>query len=226
MPFYIQNPITMTTCIGDSLATFNINFSALDTNLYNLSTYSHTSIDYLSSTVVSVSSQLASEVNYLSSSLVSVSGILNNEIYTASSYTYNQLLNLSSYTYAYDAYLDTNMRYVSSHLINDYVAQGTLYCPSDGQSLNWDTSIIGHNARVVLSANIHLANPTNMRTGQGGNLILAISTAGKAVTSYGNLWTFSSHISSTYATMSATNLISYYYDGSKILSTMTKYLSS
>lgn len=223
MPYYIQNPISLTTCIGDSLTTFNSNFTALDTNLYNLSTFSYNGINYLSATMVSVSSTFTNQINYLSATMVSVSGELNTEINTASSYVYNKLLELSSYTYSADNVLFSQINYMSANFIKDHIKQGILLCPSDGQTVNWDTTAIGVNAMLVLSANVHMANPTNLYEGKSGNLLTAISTAGKAITSYGDAWTFVGSVSSGYTSFSARNLISYYYDGFYLRSTITKY---
>lgn len=78
MPYYYL-PATLVSSnmyVGDSLSLLNACFTSLDLGLYNLSSYSTNSINFLSSTVVSVSSTLSTNINFLSSSILSA----NNEL--------------------------------------------------------------------------------------------------------------------------------------------------
>ena len=45
---FVSDSILKKTCIGNALSSINSNFSALDINLATLSSYSHSSINYLS----------------------------------------------------------------------------------------------------------------------------------------------------------------------------------
>jgi len=215
MYYYIPDSPDKTTCIGNTLSTFNISFSSLDSNLYELSTYSVNSVNYLSSTMVSVSSTLDSRINYLSSTMVSVSSQIQTNILNTSSFLFSELGAVSSFIEAETDYLSSQVQFVSSNVINNYIRQGIVYNISG--VVDWDFSANGNNATLILSSNVTLNNPTNLSAGQTGNLVVKISTDGASITSYGNLWTFSNYTSAMVSTLSSKNVISYYYDGEQIL---------
>ena len=173
MPFYIPTLVSKFECIGNTLSTFNISFSTLDTNLYNLSNYTVASVNFLSSRMISVSSNLQSQINF-----------------------------------------------VSANTVSDYIRQGTLVCPPDGQTANWSATANGRNSFLNLSANIRMNNPTGLIAGESGNLLITIGTAGKSITSFGNTWTFVNNFSSLNTTLNKKNIISYYYDGTQMLSNL------
>lgn len=205
MPYYINSPTTKTTCIGNALSSFNFNFSNLDTNLYQLSSYTVNSVNYLSSSLVSVSAKLTSSINYLSASIISVSSNLITQMSNTSALLFNQV------------------NYVSANVINNYITQGTLYTPTGGGTVNWNFSTVGTNAKIYLTGgNITLANPTGLLAGQSGNLVVELSsTAGLKISGYGDKWKFPNSLSSMSTAASSVNLINFYYDGRSLLSTMT-----
>lgn len=192
MPYYIPNLVSKTTCIGNTLSTFNTSFSNLDTRLFQLSAYSVNSVNFLSSTMISVSSVLNSRVNFLSSTMISVSGELNNRI-----------------------------NYVSANVVNDYIRQGVL--TNNSGQINWNFNTVGTNAKIDLFSNARLNNPTGLSAGQTGNLIIEIGTVNRTISSFGNLWTFASLASTLTTTVSAKNVISYYYDGEHLLSSLISF---
>ena len=220
MPYYIPDLVSKTTCIGNTLSTFNTSFSNLDTRLYQLSTYTVNSVNFLSSTMISVSSVLNSRINFLSSAMIAVSSDLRTQIFDTSSSIINQLSSTSSFTINYidtvDAFLSSNVDYVSANVVNDYITQGVL--TNNAGQINWNFSTIGNNAFIELSSNAKLNNPTGLLAGQSGNLLLKIMTDGSTLTSYGDKWTFVEGNSSLYALSGFKNLISYYYDGEDLLS--------
>ena len=56
MPYYTPNLVSKTTHVGNSLSSFNLSFSALDTNLYNLSAYTVDSISNIEDDIDTLSS--------------------------------------------------------------------------------------------------------------------------------------------------------------------------
>lgn len=67
MNYNFISTVPLETCIGDSLNTFNVNYTSLDLNMKNLSSYVDNRSFYLSSTLQTVSSAKTTEINYLSS---------------------------------------------------------------------------------------------------------------------------------------------------------------
>lgn len=222
MPYYIPDLVSKTTCIGNTLSTFNTSFSNLDTRLYQLSTYTVNSVNFLSSTMISVSSVLNSRINFLSSAMISVSSDLRTQIFNTSSSIINQLSSTSSFTINYidtvDAFLSSNIDYVSANVVNDYITQGVL--TYSGGVADWNFSTIGNNAKLDLFNSITLNNPTGLIAGQTGNLIVHIGVQNESITAYGDKWTFSGDVSAMALTLSSKNIISYYYDGAKLLSNL------
>jgi hypothetical protein len=221
MPYYIPNIVSKNTCIGNTLSTFNISFTSLDTKLYELYTYTVNSVNFLSSTMISVSSVLNSRVNFLSSSMISVSGELNNRINFLSSSMISVSGNLTTLINTASSDLGTQINYVSANVVNDYITQGVL--TNVAGQINWNFSTVGNNAKLDLFSNARLNNPTGLLAGQTGNLIVEIGTAARSITSFGNLWTFVSLASTLTTTLSAKNVISYYYDGEQLLSSLIKF---
>jgi len=233
MPYYIPAPVSKTTCIGNTLSTFNISFTSLDTKLYELSTYTVNSVNFLSSTMISVSSVLNSRINFLSSAMISVSSVLNSRInflssamISVSSDLVTQISNTSSNLVTQisntSSNLVTQINYISSNLINEYTFQGNLYNNSEGSELIWDITQNGHNAYLPLTSTIKLGNPIGLNPGDSGNLSIKIGIVGKTLSAYGTLWSFNNSISSLTTTLSANNLISYYYNGEKILAALSR----
>ena len=215
MPFYIPALVSKFECIGNTLSTFNISFSNLDTNLYNLSNYTVASVNFLSSAMVSVSSTLKSDINFLSSTMVSVSSTLRNDINFLSSSLVSVSANLQNKINFLSAAFT-----LSATVISDYVRQGSLICPPDGQSVSWNVLTNGRNTAINLTANIRMNNPTGLIAGESGNLIVNIQTAGKSITSFGSAWNFVNDLSSLNTALNTKNIISYYYDGSEMLSNL------
>lgn len=199
--YYIPRIISSTECIGNSLSTMNINFSALDTKLQELSVYTVNSVNFLSSTMISVSGNLQTQINFLSSTMQTVSGNLSTNI----------------------DFLSSTIQTVSANVVDDYNRQGILYQQSDGQ-ITWDVSLVGHNAKVILSANGTLNNILNVSAGETGNLVVQISgVAAPALTGWGSNFLFSGGLSSMSTGASAYNLLSFYYDGEKYLTTLKNF---
>jgi len=217
MPYYIPDLVSKTTCIGNTLSTFNTSFSNLDTRLFQLSTYTVNSVNFLSSTMISVSSVLNSRINFLSSAMISVSSDLRTQIFTTSSDLRTQIFTTSSD-------LQSQINYISSNTIDDYIIQGILPSPNEGDIINWNFSTVGNNAYLILTATASLANPTNILSGQTGNLVVALNnTAGVYLSSFGDRWKFHQNLSALDVTPYAKNIISYYYDGSQLLSNIISY---
>jgi len=257
MPYYIPDYVSKTTCIGNTLSTFNTSFSNLDTRLFQLSTYTVNSINFLSSTMISVSSVLDSRINFLSSTMISVSSELNNRInflsssmISVSSELNNRINFLSSSMISVSSDLNnkinflsssiisvsgnlttlidttssnlrTQINYISANAVNNYITQGVL--TNVAGQINWNFATVGTNAKLDLFSNARLNNPTGLLAGQTGNLIVDIGTSARSITSFGNLWTFGSVSSAFTTTLSAKNLISYYYDGEQLLSNLVKF---
>lgn len=216
MPYYIPDLVSKTTCIGNTLSTFNISFSTLDTKLYELSTYTVNSVNFLSSTMISVSSILNSRVNFLSSTMIAISSDLRTQIFNTSSSIINQLNYASGFSNTQEQFLSSSVDYVSANVINNYISQGFL-SNNNGQ-IDWNFTTVGNNAFIELSSSASLNNPTGVLAGQSGNLLLKIMTDGSTLTSFGDKWTFVEGNSSIYALSGFKNLISYYYDGESLLS--------
>jgi hypothetical protein len=221
MPYYIPDLVSKTTCIGNTLSTFNTSFSDLDTGLFQLSTYTVNSVNFLSSTMISVSSVLNSRINFLSSAMISVSGELNNRINFLSSSMISVSSDLRTQINTTSSDLRTQINYVSVNVIDDYINQGVL-TNIDGQ-IDWNFSTVGTNAKIDLFSSARLNNPTGLLAGQTGNLIVEIGTAARTITSFGNLWTFVGLVSSLTSTLSSKNVISYYYDGEQLLSSLISF---
>jgi hypothetical protein len=193
MPHYIPRLIASTECLGNSLSTINLGFSALDTNLQALSVYTVNSVNFLSSSMISVSSTLQTEINFLSATMQSVSANLQTEI---------NFLSAAS---------------------RSYHTQGTIYQQSNGV-ITWDVSLAGHNAKVILSANGVLNNILNVSAGEIGNLVLQVSGIGApSLTGWGSNFIFSNGLSSMSTGVDAYNLLTFYFDGLKYLSTLSKF---
>lgn len=226
MPYYIPDLVSKTTCIGNTLSTFNTSFSNLDTRLYQLSTYTVNSVNFLSSTMISVSSVLNSRINFLSSAMISVSSDLRTQILNTSSSIINQLNSTSSFTINYlntqDAFLSSSVDYVSANVVNDYITQGVL--SPVGDQVDWNFSTVGNNAKLNLNYDVNLNNPTGLLAGQTGNLIVEIDTINSSITSFGTLWTFVNGVSTLEVSLSAKNIISYYYDGEHLLSNLISFV--
>lgn len=82
MPYYYL-PATLVSSnmyVGDSLSLLNACFTSLDLGLYTLSTYTNNRINFLSSTMISVSSTLSTRINFLSTTFISVSSNLQSQI--------------------------------------------------------------------------------------------------------------------------------------------------
>lgn len=230
MPYYIPNLVDKTTCIGNTLSTFNISFSSLDTNLYNLSTYTVNSVNFLSSTMISVSSTLNSRINFLSSAMISVSSTLNSRITTLSS----NLSSLSGFVYNNLAPAITSTQ-TDLNALEEYITYGLFYVnnqpisvstSADGQNLSINFSPQVHliekrNAQIILNHNINLSSlfyapygsygSPNMN-GLNGTISVFIGTAGKSITGFGPLWSFTGGLSALNTSLSARNLIHYYVD--------------
>lgn len=213
MPYYIPDLVSKTTCIGNTLSTFNTSFSNLDTRLFQLSTYTVNSVNFLSSTMISVSSVLNSRINFLSSAMISVSSNLLNQISSTSSFIMTELGSLNN-----------DIQFVSSNLIPFYISQGSVPCPSAGGIVTWNTVDTGNNVIIPLTANVRMGNLNGLSAGQTGNIVVAISaTGGVSITSYDTSWVFTNNLSSMTTTLSSRNMISYYFDGTYMLSNLTKF---
>lgn len=220
--YYIPDSVPKTTCIGNTLSTFNISFSTLDTKLYTLSTYSVNSVNYLSSTMVSVSSTLNSRVNFLSSTMVSVSSDLRTQLLATSSDLFTRIQvassDLGTQIFTTSSELLNTVQSMSADLIFLSTTQGNLVCPNEGEEFVWNTVVDGVNGYLELSANIRIGNPIGLYAGQTGSLIVQGSdVGGHDITSYGSLWAFPNGLSSINTEASAKNLFRYYFDGSEIL---------
>ena len=212
---YISNTIDPTWCIGNSLSTINYNFTALDVALSALSAYTHTSVDFLSTTMIAVSSNLQTQINYLSTSLVSTSAFIQTEI----NYLSTSLVSTS-------AFIQTEINYLSANAPIQYYSEGTLTQASNG-TITWNLSANGRSARVVLTKNGFLNNPEGSIAGEIGNLIVQSNgVSGYSLTGFGSGWVFSTGVtlSSMSVGVSALNRIEMFNDQSlRYLGTMFKY---
>lgn len=172
---YFVDLINKTSCVGNTLSTINLNVSALDNNLWNLSAYTvdgfgdvHTQTDFLSSSIISTSANLY-----------------------------------------------TTIQSISSH--SPTFTRNTIYQLSNGM-VNYDFANNNSNAVVTISTNGFINNISNINDGEYGKLLVKITpTSSVSITGWGTQWTFSQNLSTMNINASATNLINYYYDSSKIL---------
>jgi hypothetical protein len=192
---YVPTFSSKTTCIGNTLSTFNISFSNLDTNLYNLSTYTVNSVNYLSSTLVSVSSNLGTRVDTVSSFVFSN---LNPRVTSISA----QVINI--------------IEYYNTVIAQTYYAPISYTTVSDNQSLSLNFGVVTNlsekqNAQIRLRHNVNIADFPFAANGLNGNISIFIDTAGKTITGFGPTWRFSG-TSALNTSLSARNLIKYYVD--------------
>jgi len=215
MLYYVPATVSKTTCIGNSLSTINIGFTALDNNLQALSAWTVSSINFLSATMISVSSTLQNEIEFLSSTMISVSSNLQGQV----NYLSSTMISVSSNLQGQVNYLSAGVNYLSANIVN---TPGTLtHAPSGG--ISWNALTVGRNANLVLSSNCYMRNPTNFVAGQQGNIsIVSSGTSGYSVTAFDSLWRFSGSTSMN-VSPNGRNLIKYYYDGTMILSQMLQY---
>ena len=120
-----------------------------------------------------------------------------------------------------EEHLRTQINYISANAVNNYITQGVL--TNVAGQINWNFATVGTNAKLDLFSDARLNNPTGLLAGQRGNLMVEIGTVSRSITSFGNLWTFGSVSSAFTTTLSAKNLISYYYDGEQLLSNLVKF---
>jgi len=220
MLYYVPSTVSKTTCIGNSLSTINIGFSSLDTGLKTLSTYAVDSINFLSSTMISVSSTLANRIDFLSSTMISVSSTLANRIDFLSS----SMISVSSTLANRVDFLSASINYLSANLVDNYYNPDVVYHAPSGAVI-WDASLTRNNVNLVLSSNCYFPNPTNMLSGQQGNIsIMSSGTSGYSITAFDDKWKFAnSDTAMTVNLPNPRNLIRYYYDGSVILSEMLRF---
>jgi hypothetical protein len=210
MLYYIPDLVVKTTCIGNALSTMNISFSSLDTNLYNLSTYTVNSVNYLSATMISVSATLNSRINFLSATMISVSSTLTNNINFVSAYS----TNVNNKVDVVSSSLNDINDYVTNYIFSSYDDPLALTTTADGATItiNFSTITNGterHNANIVLGHNIILGNFNGATPGQSGSIVVFVASAGKSISGYGNQWVFNG-TSAISTTLSARNLIRYY----------------
>lgn len=206
MPYaYIPAIINEDWCLGNSLSTINMDFTALDFALSSLSAYTVRSINFLSATMIAVSASLYTMIN------------------TASGYLQTEINYLSSTMQSTSAFLQTEINYLSAQSPINYFAQRTIYQLPDGV-INWNVSATGLNAKVILSANGFISNIEGIVAGQEGNLVMQSNgVTGYQISGYGNAWMFANNISGFTIATSAYNMIHFYYDGAKLLSKMNNY---
>lgn len=161
----------------------------------------------LDSNLSALSAYTLNSVHFLSSTIQSVSANLQTEI---------NFLSTSMQTVS--GSLQTEINYISSHYISNYFQQTTLFQQSNGQ-INWNFNN-GINAKVTLTANGFLNNPTNIAfAGVEGNLVVQLSTtSGISITGFGPLWNFNNYTSALNLSANGRTKIHYYYDGSNLLS--------
>jgi len=215
MLYYVPVTVSKTTCIGNSLSTINIGFTALDNNLQALSAWTVSSINFLSATMISVSSTLQNRIEFLSSTMIAVSSNLQAQV----NYLSSTMISVSSNLQGQVNFLSSGLNYLSANIVN---TPGTLTHAPSG-AISWDVDSVGRNANLILSSNCFMRNPTNIVAGQQGNIsIMSSGTSGYSITSFGSDWRFSGSTSMNVAA-SGRNLIRYYYDGTMILSQMLQY---
>ena len=214
MLYYVPKTVSKSTCIGNSLSTINIGFSSLDTNLEKLSAYAVSSINFLSATMISVSSNLQNQINYLSSTMISVSSNLQNQV----NYLSASIVNLKNEV----DYLSSSINYLSAHTVTDWFTQHTITHEPSGKIL-WDVATTGPNVNLILSSNCWFKNPTNLLSGQEGNITVTSSgVSGYSISAYENKFAFNGS-TSTNENPNGKNLIHYYYDGSQLLCKLSQY---
>jgi hypothetical protein len=116
-------------------------------------------------------------------------------------------------------FVSSSVDYVSANVVNDFILQGVLTINSAAE-INWNFDEVGSNAIIHLEGKAKLNNPTEIFAGQSGNLIIKVASAGSELSAFGSLWTFVDNNSAFYTTLSAKNVISFYYDGEQFLSNM------
>ena len=216
MLYYVPATVDKSTCIGNSLSTINIGFSSLDNNLQGLSAWTVSSINFLSATMISVSSTLQNEIQFLSSTMISVSSTLQTEI----NYLSSNIVSVSANLQGQINTINTEINYLSANIVN---SPYTIYHEPSG-GITWDIARTGRNANLTLSSNCYMRNPLNMVAGQQGNIsIISSGTSAYSITAFGNNWLFANNASAMKAVPNARNLIKYYYDGAAVLSQMIQF---
>lgn len=199
---YIYNVVNPYWCVGNSLSTINMNFTALDVALSALSAYTVASVNFLSSTMIAVSSTLESEIE-------SLSALVSSEI---------------NFLSANNQFLQSEINYLSANTVLNYYQEGTIYQASNG-IIAWNFANDGRNVRVVLSANGFLQNISGANSGEIGNIVIQSNgVSGYTLTGYGSQWMFSGGLSSMTTAISSYNRIEVFNDqNTKFLGTMFKY---
>jgi len=116
----------------------------------------------------------------------------------------------------------TSLATVTPKKIFDAAVTQTL---TDGATINIDGNT-GFNFKVTLGGNRTLANPTNMKTGQSGIIIVTQDGTGSRTLAFGSNWKFPGGVAAggvLSTTASAVDVISYYVrsDGT-IMATLSK----
>ena len=146
---YVPRSISSAECVGNTLSTINISFSALDTATHLLSTH----VDFLSSTMISVSSTLQSRIMFLSTKMIEVSSVLQTEINFLSATMQTVSGNLQSEI----NFLSATMQTVSGNLQSEInFVSGNLQTEINFLSSNILTPRISH------ISNDHVLTTTNL----------------------------------------------------------------
>jgi hypothetical protein len=228
--YYFADLIDKTSCVGNSLSTINHDLSSLDLALYGVDT----DLTTLSAYFRALSASTTAKTDYLSSQIISVSSNLSNRIISVSS----NLSTLSAYYLALDAsttaktnYLSSQIISVSSNLLNTIKTisastpsfyQQTIY--PTGNSINYDFTLHGSNVKTEISSNLFFNNISNLDQGEYGKILLKVyPTSGVSITGWGNQWTFSNTSSTFKFSASAYNMIDYYYSDSRIFAQVARF---
>jgi len=122
---YVPRSIASTECIGNTLSTINISFSALDTATHLLSTH----VDFLSATMISVSSTLQSRIMYLSTTMIEVSSslqtqinFLSSAIQSVSGNLHTEINFVSANVQSTSAFIQSEINFLSANILTPRIA--------------------------------------------------------------------------------------------------------
>ena len=207
--YYFADLIDKTQCIGNSLSTINLDLSSLDLALYGVDT----DLTILSAYFRALSASTTIKTDYLSSQIISVSSNLSSQIISVSSNLSSQIISVSSN-------LLNTIKTVSAASPSFY--QQTIYPTGSAVNYNFDTH--GSNVKTEISSNLYFNNISNIVPGEFGKILLKVyPTSSVSITGWGNQWTFSNTSSTFNFSASAYNMIDYYYSDSRIFAQVARF---
>lgn len=107
-----------------------------------------------------------------------------------------------------------------------FVGSGATQVLTDAATIAYDADL-GVNASVTLGGNRTLANPTNLRAGMRGSVVVTQDGTGNRTLAYGSKWLFPGNSHTLTTTAAGVDIIDWYYDATadKIYARLEKALA-